>query len=223
MHHAVTPGAGMRIAVFGATGRTGRQLLILAQERGLQVNALARHPELLSEFRNQVAVVEGSVTDPTAVEQTLTHCGAVLSVLGPRRDSPADLLTAASLNILAGMRNAGAKRVIVLTNTAVKDSSDRLPLAHGALRFILPFVNRRLVRDSLVAAQAIADSGLDWTLVRPAILTDGLRTGNYKVGALARGIPLAVSRADVADFRVSCLVGGRFIHERPAIGGGGGR
>lgn len=211
-------GAGMRVAVFGATGRTGRRLLVLAQEKGLQVNALARHPEELGEFRGHVTVVEGSVTDPIAVEQTLARCGAVLSVLGPKRDSPADLLATASLNILAAMKKEGTRRVVVLTNTAVKDPSDRLPLAQNLIRFMLPVVNGNLVRDSIAAAQLIATSGLDWTLVRPAILTDGPRTGTYKAGALVRGMPLRVSRADVAEFMISCVVDGRFMRERPAIG-----
>ncbi len=213
-------GAGARVAVFGATGRTGRQLLSLAHEAGLQVSALARHPEELGEWTGHVTVVEGTVKDAAAVEQTLTSCGAVMSVVGPRRDSPADLLATASLNILAGMRKEGIRRVIVLTNTAVRDPSDHLPLAQRAVRWVLPIVNGRLVRDSLIAAQTIAESGLDWTLVRPAVLTDGPRTGNYHVGALARGMPLRVSRADVAEFMVSCLVQGRFVLERPAIGGG---
>ncbi len=211
---------GMRVAIFGATGRTGWRLLVLAQEKGLEVNALARHPEALGEFQGHLTVVEGAVTNPTAVEQTLAGCGAVLCALGPRRGAPADLLTTASRNIVAAMRKEGTRRVIVLTNTAVKDPSDQLPLPQAALRFLLPAVNGRLVRDSITSAQILADSGLDWTLVRPAVLTDGPRTGNYKVGALARGLPLRVSRADVAEFMVSCLVERRFVRERPAIGGG---
>ncbi len=217
---SATSGPGMRIAVFGATGRTGRQVLTQAQEKGLQVNALARHPEKLGEFRGHVAAVEGDVTEPVAVQQTVTRCGAVLSVLGPRRDSPADLLATASLNILAAMKKEGIRRYIALTNTAVEDPSDHLPLSQRALRFVLWRINDRLARDSVVAARIIADSALDWTLVRPAILTDGPRTGKYKVGALAHGIPLRISRADVAEFMISCLVESKFVCERPAIGGG---
>lgn len=210
----------MRIAVFGATGRTGRQLLTQAQEKGLQVNALVRHPAKLGESRGDVTAVEGTVTDPVAVEKTLAHCGAVLSALGPTRDSPADLLATASNHIVAAMKKEGTQRIVILTNTAVEDPSDHLPLAQHVLRSLLPIVNGRLVRDSIAAARIIAASGLDWTLVRPAILADGPRTGNFKVGALARGMPLTISRADVAGFMISCLVEGRFVRERPAIGSG---
>lgn len=213
--------AGMRIAVFGATGRTGRHILTLAQEKGLRVNALARHPEKLSEFRGQVDLVEGSVTDPVAVLQTVTRCVAVLSVLGPVRESPGDLLATASINVLAAMKQEGVKRYIGLTNTAVEDPNDDLPFSQRALRFVLWRINDRLARDSVAAAKIVSDSGVDWTLVRPAILTDGPKTGKYKVGALVHGIPLRISRADVAEFMFSCLVEGTHVRERPAVGGGG--
>ena len=146
-----------------------------------------------------------------------------MSVLGPTRESPADLLTAASLNILAAMKSAGIRRYIVLTNTAVEDPSDQLPLSQRALRFVLWRMNDRLARDSVAAAQVVGESGVDWTLVRPPILTDGPRTGKYKVGALAHGMPLRISRADVAEFMISCFVERTYVCQRPAIGGGGGR
>ena len=165
-------------------------------------------------------MTEGAVTDPIAVERVVAGCGAVLSALGPRRDSPADLLTAASINMTAAMKKQGVRRLVILTNTAVEDPSDRPPLAQKVLRFVLSAMNGRLARDSIAAARIFADSALDWTLVRPPILIDGPRTGNYKVGALVRGMPLRISRADVAEFMLSCVVEGRFVRERPAIGGG---
>ena len=211
---------GMRIAVFGATGRTGQQLLIQARERGLRVSALVRRPEKLGELRDHVVTVEGTVTDPSAVERAVSGCDAVLSVLGRRRDSSPYLLTTASASIIAAMRKEGARRLVILTDTGVEDPNDRPTLIHRMLRIVFSRVNKKLARDSTAAAQVTADIGADWTLVRSPILTDGPRTGKYKVGALARGMPFRVSRADVAEFMLSCVVDGRFIRERPVIGGG---
>jgi len=44
-------------------------------------------------------------------------------------------------------------------------------------------------------------SGLDWTGVYPVALTNGPRTGRYRIGerVTLRGVP-AISRTDVADF-----------------------
>jgi putative NADH-flavin reductase len=122
--------------------------------------------------------------------------------------------------MIAAMRKQGTRRLVILTDTGVEDPSDRPTLIHKILRIAFPRVNEKLARDSTAAAQVTADSGVEWTLVRSPILTDGPRTNNYKVGPLARGMPLRVSRADVAEFMLSCVVDGRFIRERPVIGGG---
>jgi len=60
-----------RLAILGATGRTGRLLLAQAKERGLEVNALARIPAELGDLRGTANVVEGSAIDPDAVERVV--------------------------------------------------------------------------------------------------------------------------------------------------------
>ena len=71
-----------RLAVIGATGRTGRQLLSQALEKGLEINALARVPADLAGFEAKVTVVQGSVLEPEALNHVVAGCGAVLSVGG---------------------------------------------------------------------------------------------------------------------------------------------
>ena len=110
--------------------------------------------------------------------------------------------------------------MVILTDTSVEDPNDRPSLTQKILRFVFAELNDRLRRDSAAAAQVAADSGVDWTLVRAPILTDGPRTGNYKVGAVARGMSLRISRADAAEFMLSCVIDGKFIRQRPVIGGG---
>ncbi len=207
-----------RLAILGATGPTGLQLLAQARERGAEVNALARDPAKLGKFQGEVTVVQGTVVDPGTVERVVDGCSAVLSALGHVKDSPANLLTTASENMVAAMKKLEVKRLVVLTNTAIEDPSDRPPLTHRIARGALRLMNARLVQDSVPAAKAIADSGLDWTLVRAPILTNGPRTGKYKVGPMVGGMPLRVSRADVADFMLACVMEGRSVRERPVIG-----
>jgi len=209
-----------RLAIFGATGRTGRQLLALSDSKGLQVNALARMPESLSSLRNPPAVTKGTITDPLAVEKVVAGSDAVLSALGRVKGSPADLMTTAARNIVTAMGKSGIRRAVVLTNTAVVDPSDAPSLQHKLLRAVLSVANGSLKRDSAVAAKIFLDSGLDWTLVRAPILTEGPNTSAYHVGRLDGKIPLRVSRADVAEFMLSCVLDRRYVREMPAIGGG---
>lgn len=185
----------------------------------MEVRALAREPLRLAEFQGHLVTIGGSSTDPETVEAVVAGCGAVLSVLGRARGSPPDLLTTSSSNLVSAMKKLGVKRIVVLTDSSVEDDHDHPPFVHRALRWVLKSQNGKLVHDSNPAAEVIADSGLDWTVVRAPVLTNGPKKGRYKVGPLARGIPLRVSRADVADFMLSCVTEDRFVRQRPAIGG----
>lgn len=208
-----------KLGVFGGAGLTGRQLLAQALGSGMKVRALAREPAKLAGYHGSLEIVEGTVTDPATVERVVSGCSAVISTLGRVKDSPEDLLTVSSVNMVAAMKKQGVRRVVVLTNSFIDDSNDHPPFSHRMIRRLLSLVNSDLVHDSVPAARVITDSGLDWTLVRAPVLTNGPRKGHFKAGPLVSGIPLRVSRADVADFMLSCVSQGRFVHERPAIGG----
>ena len=57
-------------------------------------------------------------------------------------------------------------------------------------------------------------SGLDWTLVYPVLLTNGPRTGQYRVGERLelRGMP-RISRADVAEFILTQLASATYLRK----------
>ena len=42
----------MHIAVLGASGATGRQVLLLAKERGIEVTAVVRDPNCLDDVKH---------------------------------------------------------------------------------------------------------------------------------------------------------------------------
>lgn len=74
----------MRVAVIGATGRTGRQLVEQALGRGHRVTVLCRDPARFTDgVADRVRVVVGEATDPAAVRELLAGTDAVLSTLGP--------------------------------------------------------------------------------------------------------------------------------------------
>ena len=58
-----------------------------------------------------------------------------------------------------------------------------------------------LFADLPAQEKLIAESGLNWTIVRPARLTNGPKTGVYRCGEHIYIHPFtSISRADVADF-----------------------
>jgi sirohydrochlorin ferrochelatase len=80
------------------------------------------------------------------------------------------------------------------------------------------FKIRHLLRDHVAAIEEVRRHDLDWTFVRPLILTDGLLTGRYRVAV--EGLPrggLKISRADVADFMARQVGDDEFVRQLPAI------
>ncbi|WP_366942274.1 NAD(P)H-binding protein [Amycolatopsis sp.] len=76
----------MKLAVFAATGRTGRHVVDQAVTAGHEVTAIARHPVGLP-ARVRTVTADLSMPDPPVLESALVGTDAVLSALGPRNSA----------------------------------------------------------------------------------------------------------------------------------------
>jgi putative NADH-flavin reductase len=189
----------MRVAVFGATGGTGRSAIRQALDAGDKVTALARRPDALAEFGDEITVVGGDVLDLGTVAQAVDGAEVVISALGIGMHRHATTVySQGTANIVAAMRDAGAARLLV-----VSTSSLELPhrVAERAVAKVLHRILAKPYADMALMEDAIRTSGLDWTLVRAARLTNGSVTGRYRtaVDAKLRGC-WSISRADVAHY-----------------------
>ncbi len=59
----------MKLAVFGAAGRTGRLLVDMALDGGHEVAASVRNREKLAVEHERLSVVEGDARDPERVQE----------------------------------------------------------------------------------------------------------------------------------------------------------
>jgi len=215
---AFTPEASpKRLTVFGGTGLTGRKIVELALDRGNHVTALTRHPSSLGELAGRVDVVEGDVVDPAAVDKAVLRSDAVLSALGRVKGSPRDLETVAIRNIAASMGRGGVKRLVLLSSSVVADSADEPTTSQALTRWMVKTFRREVYDDSMGKARVIQGSNLDWTIVRASILTNAHPTGKYRVGKMEKGAGVRVSRGDVAEFMLKCVMEGNYIRECPYI------
>ena len=89
--------------------------------------------------------------------------------------------------------------MMLLAAGCSNDSRGKGGFLYASVMF--PLLLKRIYDDKDVAEQIVRRSGLDWTIVRPAILTNGPATGRYDVllepASWRAG---TISRADVADF-----------------------
>jgi putative NADH-flavin reductase len=188
----------MTVAIFGATGRTGRHLVEQALGAGHAVRALARDPARLDTRHERLAVIEGDVTDAARVEETVARADAVLVALGHTKTSPHDVQTVGTRNILDAMRKHGVRRIVSLTGAGVADPNDAPKLWNRAFSVLLGRLQPEVLADAERHAALIRASDLDWVIVRVPRLTDAPGTGTYRVGYVGKGTGPSIPRADVA-------------------------
>jgi len=191
-----------RILVIGATGPLGRDILTKAAAAGLSFRALARKPEALADFAGRHEILRGDVTDPASLDAALQGVEGVICALGTKLTrKPVTLLSEGTKNIVAAMRGAGAARLICVTGMGAGDSR-----GHGGFlydRIVLPLLLGRIYEDKDRQEAILRASGLDWLIVRPAMLTDGPEAGRWReLTALAGERMTRISRGDVAQFLV---------------------
>ena len=106
----------MRIAVFGGSGVIGQALLPVLLERGDMIRAMRHRAPLPVEG---VEAVEGDITDPDAVAETIDGAEIVLQMTkgGTGAQQAVETSAAGTINILDAIRRQGGVRQYLLTSS----------------------------------------------------------------------------------------------------------
>jgi len=211
----------MKIALFGASGATGKLLTQRCLAAGFDVTALLRVPETFPQ-RDRVHAVQGSAFDPAPVRQTIEGADVVLSALGAKSLKKEDVLERAIPQIIAAMRETSTRpkpvrRIIVLGSAgALPTSLDKQPAWR---RWIVQNIVYNTFLKWPVASQIsqwnnLSRSNLDWTMVMPPMLTNTPAHGHYRIDGDA--LPpngSRISREDVADFMMQQIDSPQWIRK----------
>lgn len=132
----------MRVAVFGAGGRTGREVVRHAVDAGHLVTAVARGPRPV-EPGDGVSVALADVHDQDAVDAAVRGVDAVVSALGGRPRTPTTVYSGGAQAIERALHTAGASRFVCLSAGAL-DLGSHVPFGQ---RIVSRAVVRLLFRD----------------------------------------------------------------------------
>jgi uncharacterized protein YbjT (DUF2867 family) len=160
----------MHVTVFGASGPTGRLLTHQLLDAGHTVSALVRHPEAARLSGDGLTVVAGDATNSDDVEDALAGATAAVSVLGtPYSRHPITLYSESARAIIAAMDTRGVRRLVVTSSVATTGWQDPSWgwLARNLVRRILDNLGGTLYADMARMEAMVADSGLEWTIMRP--------------------------------------------------------
>jgi len=209
----------VKVLVLGATGGTGRLIVQQAVAAGHEVVALVRDKAKAGQLTG-ASLVEGDARSQEALAVALVGCDAIVSALGTGVSpfKQVSLLSTATEALVAQMEQRGVRRLVCITGLGAGDSR-----GHGGFLFdnvIMPLLLRNVYADKDRQEAIVRGSSLDWTLVRPMVLTD--KTATNKIEAL---VDLAtvhggtISRSDVAKFVVKELSERRWLRQAPLIRG----
>ncbi|QSQ26863.1 NAD(P)H-binding protein [Pyxidicoccus parkwayensis] len=205
----------MRIAVLGASGRTGRQLVSQALAAGHEVRVLVRRSETITESHPRLTVLTGDAEDPTHVRELVRGVDAVVSAVGPGRDDP-EACSHVSRVVREVLEAEGPQRYVYVSGSHVDMPGDSKDFIGRVATRVGRLLGGRIVADKQRELDALRASKLDWTAVRPSQLTNGPKTGRYRVSTLTPPGAL-VARADVADFILKELQEHRHGRQAPFI------
>jgi uncharacterized protein YbjT (DUF2867 family) len=213
-----------RILLFGATGRTGELILAYALEKGYPVTALVRNPSRLIVQSKDLSIVEGSPTNPEDVKKSMANCDIVISALSPvdkgavftfKKLVVPNILETSIQNTIESMMKLDKKRIITISSIGAGDSYRYTP---WYVKLLIKFTNFKVIFAGHNSQEALLmNSGLDWTITRPAGLTDDTGLNQLVISFDKMPSPFKISRKLLARYIVDCIDDKTSIKKAPML------
>ncbi|ARU16660.1 NAD(P)H-binding protein [Croceicoccus marinus] len=209
-----------RIAVFGASGATGRETVRHALRAGLEVVAIDRALPDEADRINGVTYRQADVLQGGLAE-AMEGCDAVISTLGVGFSpgnalSPPPLYMDGTRHILDGMEGAGIDRIAVISAAFVIDQPN-LPTWFKLT--VVPALHNILEQMKEMEALLEERPGLRWTAVRPGWLINKPASGDLLVEEeFLPKLAFRCRMGDLGAFLVDCVQNNLHIRKKPAVG-----
>ncbi len=206
----------MQVTILGATGRIGSLVLADAIAAGHTATILTRGSGV-APARDGVTVITGDIADAAAIRRAVEGSQAVVAALGPRRNVIDDelALEQGMRNLAVAMTDAGVSRLVALSGAGIDVPGDAKPVIDRVVSRFVHLAARHVVGAKQREFAVFAASDLEWTALRPAIVTDGDPRGYHLSKQLRPGA--RVTRADVASAIVDQLVDRTFVRAAPFV------
>ena len=215
----------MRVVLYGATGMIGSRILKELLSRGHTVTVVARDPSNVAP-QNNVTIEKGDMLDADNIAKVAKGSDVVISSYGPpsgaQGPDPTKVsqLVEATRALIAGVRRAGAPRIIMVGGAGSLEVSPGLQIVDAPT---FPDAYKPVALAHRDAYYVMRESDLNWTYFSPAMMIQpGERTGKFRLGKDAlvsddKGNS-AISAEDYAIALVDEVEQGRHTKQRFTIG-----
>lgn len=215
----------MKVCVVGASGKLGQYMIQHALDRSYEVVGVCRESSVpkLERFKERITIVPGKTNDRRVIQQAVSGCDGVLTVLVPWG---AENYSSGTAQAVLDYAQPGARLIFSCGWHIARDEKDVYSSSFKLLLKISTWIGKltRMVDidDQVEACNRIFGSETLWTVVRGSSLEEGESQG-LPVWSRHVGDPILKSdltrRVDFALFMVEALTNDALIHEAPAIVG----
>ncbi|RPI79507.1 MAG: SDR family oxidoreductase [Desulfobacteraceae bacterium] len=203
----------MKILIIGASRGIGFSLFNQALSAAHEVTAMARDPSRLGVLNKQARVLKGDILDMNDLKEAVHGQEGVCITIGVKPAfKPVTVFSEGTRNVVNVMKNSNVKKLICVTGIGAGDSK-----GHGGFlydRIFNPLLLKTIYQDKDRQEEIVRTSDLDWEILRPGFLTNGSRTGRYRVVTDLTGFTAGkISREDTADYILKEFAEMRYVRK----------
>ncbi len=195
-----------KVLVFGATGKTGLELIKSLKTAKIDFSLFVREQSTAKLGGEQYDIIVGDVLDPQAVyNAVLKHNFTdIIISLGSQAIKNAGIRAEGTKHIIDALKgNQKTAKIHVVSALGVGESASQL---NWLSKLFVKFLLKSVMKDHEAQEKIVRESGQAFHIIRPVGLKDGDATGNVLVqnqGVLPKN---TIQRADVAQYLVDSLV-----------------
>ncbi len=197
----------MRIAISGASGKTGFRIAEECLKNNFNLKLLVRETSILPESLKSVEKCQISLSNPNSLDEALSGCDTLIIATGARPSID-----------LTGPCRIDAKGVTDQINSCIKVGVKRVILVSSLCsgKFFHPLnLFGLILLFKRIGERAVENSGLDWTIIRPGGLNENEEniesesilygpSGSQEEGSIPRRI---VAKACIEALKVKSSTG----------------
>lgn len=203
----------MKILVLGANGKVGSKVTLALLQKGHTVVAgVHKSKERVPEGAELVPI---DITDQASIEANLRGCDAVVCALSSWQAPAHNVLGQAMRVLIPAMQQTKVRRIISISGDAARVPNEKpAPLVRMFHAVAFGAVGK-VVRDSEKHIRLLYDSDLEWTVLRPGIMTSSSSAAYQLRSTHPRGV--FVTRNAVVAAIVDLVESPTHVGEAPFI------
>jgi putative NADH-flavin reductase len=192
----------MKVALYGATGKSGSRILKELVSRGHQVIAIVRNPAKLPKPAPGVLVKEDDLSDSKKIAAAVDGAEAVISAYAPPQND-VDAIVGVTQRQVAALNHGSSVRLIVVGGAGGLNVAPGVTLIDSGY---LPAPVLPIAKAHSKALNVLRASTIDWTYLAPAAYFEpGARTGKFRLGTDELIANEQESRISMEDYAVALV------------------